>query len=78
MSCVQGVRAQAGEAGASGGLAFRPTPGCHTAVCTSDNGIIPITGAPPQSLHLGKGLGALRHEAYPLTLGVCVGARSIL
>ena len=55
------VHSQAGGGGGGGVLAFRPTPGCHTDVCTSDNGISPEHRAPPHSLHLGKGLGALRY-----------------
>ena len=60
-------------------ISIRPTPGCQTAVCTSDNGISPITGAPPHSLQLGKGPGALRHDNIPTsTRCMCGGAQCLV
>ena len=62
--------------GGSGALAFRPTPGCLTIVCTSGNSISPIAGAAPHSLHLGKGLGTLRHDnILNNTRRMCGGAQ---
>ena len=58
--CLGMARAGCAETWGEGGigvLAFQPTPVCHTEVCTFDNGISPINGEPPYSLHMGKRTG---------------------
>ena len=61
MACAWCACTDRGGGVGIGALAFRPTPGCVTAVRTYDNGISPEHRAAPHSLRLRKGLGALRY-----------------